>query len=241
MAEIASNTSKRSKANRNKTDPLNPFYNDDDKCEIGVDEVGRGPMLGRVYTAAVVLPKGDDFNHSWMKDSKRFSSKKKITEVAEYIKENAVAYSITYESEEVIDNRNIRQAVLSSMHNSIKTCLDQLGSNNVLLLIDGNDFKPYMQYNKDTGIYSQINNICIEGGDNKYTAIAAASILAKVARDAYIEELCNEYPMLDEKYGIMSNKGYGTKKHMDGIKEHGITAFHRRTYGICRNYTVDGV
>ena len=86
MAEIASTTSKRSKASRNKTDPLKHFYNNDDKYEIGVDEVGRGPMLGRVYTAAVVLPKDDSFNHSWMKDSKRFSSKKKITEVAEYIK-----------------------------------------------------------------------------------------------------------------------------------------------------------
>ena len=239
MAEIASNTSKRSKASRNKTDPLKHFYNNDDKYEIGVDEVGRGPMLGRVYTAAVVLPKDDSFNHSWMKDSKRFSSKKKITEVAEYIKQNALAYSITYESEEAIDNKNIRQAVLSSMHNSIKTCLDKICSSNALLLIDGSDFKPYVQFNKDTGLYSQIDSVCIEGGDNKYTAIAAASILAKVARDVYIEELCNEYPMLDEKYGILSNKGYGTKKHMDGIKEYGITAFHRRTYGICRNYTVD--
>ena len=239
MAEIASNTSKRSKASRNKTDPLKHFYYNDDKYEIGVDEVGRGPMLGRVYTAAVVLPKDDSFNHSWMKDSKRFSSKKKITEVAEYIKQNALAYSITYESEEAIDNRNIRQAVLSSMHNSIKTCLGKICSSNVLLLIDGSDFKPYVQFNKDTGLYSQIDSVCIEGGDNKYTAIAAASILAKVARDVYIEELCNEYPMLDEKYGILSNKGYGTKKHMDGIKEYGITAFHRRTYGICRNYTVD--
>ena len=62
--------------------------------------------------------------------------------------------------------------------------------------------------------------------------------MAKVERDKYIEELCNEYPHLDERYDLLSNKGYGTKAHMDGIKEHGITAWHRRTYGICKNYTV---
>jgi len=76
----------------------------------------------------------------------------------------------------------------------------------------------------------------IEGGDNKYTAIAAASILAKVERDNYISELCEQNPDLAEKYGIDSNKGYGAKKHMDGIKEHGITIWHRRSFGICKNY-----
>ena len=193
-------------------------------------------MLGRVYTAAVVLPKDDSFNHSWMKDSKRFSSKKKITEVAEYIKQNALAYSITYESEEAIDNRNIRQAVLSSMHNSIKTCLGKICSSNVLLLIDGSDFKPYVQFNKDTGLYSQIDSVCIEGGDNKYTAIAAASILAKVARDEYIKELCEANPELSDRYKIDTNKGYGAAAHINGIKEFGISKWHRKTYGICKNY-----
>jgi len=96
------------------------------------------------------------------------------------------------------------------------------------ILVDGDQFKGW------NGIPFQT----ITGGDNKYTAIAAASILAKVERDKYIEELCNEYPHLDERYDLLSNKGYGTKAHMDGIKEHGITAWHRRTYGICKNYTV---
>ena len=195
-------------------------------------------MLGRVYTAAVVLPKDDSFNHSWMKDSKRFTSKKKINEVAEYIKQNALAYSVTFETEEIIDKINIRQATLSSMHASIKNCINTLDCNNPLLLIDGCDFKPYMHYDTKSQVYSQLNTTCIEGGDNKYTAIAAASILAKVERDKYISELCKEYPNLDERYDIMKNKGYGTKKHIDGIKEYGITAFHRRTYGICKNYVV---
>jgi ribonuclease HII len=76
----------------------------------------------------------------------------------------------------------------------------------------------------------------IEGGDNKYTSIAAASILAKVERDKYIEELCVENPELIELYGIDSNKGYGSKKHMDGIKKYGITKWHRKTFGICKEF-----
>jgi len=220
-------------------EPLKPFYNEEFKYEIGIDEVGRGPMLGRVYTAAVILPKSDIFDHSKMKDSKRFSSKKKINEVAEYIKQNAIAYAVTYEPEDVIDKINILQATHSSMHKAVRAILEkEVVDEKVLLLVDGNNFKPYMSFDKTTGLYSQINHQCIEGGDNKYTAIAAASILAKVERDKYIEELCNEYPQLNERYDLLSNKGYGTKAHMDGIKEHGITAWHRRTYGICKNYTV---
>ena len=109
----------------------------------------------------------------------------------------------------------------------------------ITLLIDGNDFRPYMRLNIKSGEYKQIPNICIEGGDNKYTAIAAASILAKVERDTYIENLCREYSYLDERYDLLKNKGYGTKKHIDGIKQYGISAFHRRSYGICKNYIVD--
>ena len=220
-------------------EPLKTFYSDEYKFEIGIDEVGRGPMLGRVYTAAVILPKNDLFDHSQMKDSKRFSSKKKINEVAEYIKQNAIAYAVSYESEDIIDKINILQATHSSMHKAVRTVLsNDIVDDDVLLLVDGNNFKPYMNFDKKSGLYSQINHQCIEGGDNKYTAIAAASILAKVERDKYIEDLCKEYPHLDERYDLLSNKGYGTKAHMDGIKEHGITAWHRHTYGICKNYTV---
>lgn len=229
---------KRKKAVRNKTDPLKPYYCEENQFEIGIDEAGRGPMLGRVYTAAVVLPKDNSFNHSLMKDSKRFTSIKKINEAAEYIKKNALAYSVTYETEESIDKINIRQATLKAMHSAVGNCLTQLNSSDVMLLVDGCDFKPYMLLDVVNGEYKQIPNTCIEGGDNKYTAIAAASILAKVERDAYIEALCTEYPYLDDRYDILKNKGYGTKKHLDGIKKHGITAFHRRTYGICKNYVV---
>lgn len=214
---------------------LNICYNTDDVVEIGVDEVGRGPMFGRVYTAAVILPKDhSSFDHSKMKDSKKFHSKKKIKEVSDYIKENAIAWSIEWEDEKVIDEINIRNATHSAMHKAIKNIYqDEI---NTLLLVDGNDFKPFVVFNKTQSALHQVPHISIEGGDNKYTSIAAASILAKVARDEYIYDLCNEYPYLIEKYDIEKNKGYGTKKHMEGIQIYGITEWHRKSFGICKNF-----
>ena len=210
------------------------YYNDDNIIEIGIDEVGRGPMFGRVYAAAVILPK-EGFEHSKMKDSKKFHSKKKINEVSEYIKENAIAWSIQWEDEKVIDKINIRNATHSAMHKAIKEIYDKENDKNYVLLVDGNDFKPYIVIKEN--ILEQVSHVCIEGGDNKYTSIAAASILAKVARDAYIDELCVLHPELIEKYDLSNNKGYGTKKHMDGISEHGITEWHRRSFGICKTFT----
>jgi len=94
-------------------------YEDVNIYEIGVDEVGRGPLFGRVYTAAVILPKNSSFNYSIIKDSKKFTSKKKIQEVAQYIKENALAWYVSFEDEKTIDEINILQATQKSMHNSI--------------------------------------------------------------------------------------------------------------------------
>lgn len=235
---------------------LQKFYNED-KCifEIGVDEAGRGPLFGRVYTAAVILPKDDTFDHSKVKDSKKFHSKKKIEEVAKYIKENALAWYVSFEDEKTIDEINILQATQKSMHTSIietrkqfnkqmkEQMKDQMKEQikkesdfTYYLLIDGNYFNPITYLNIKTNKIETIPHKTIEGGDNKYTAIAAASILAKVERDKYIDILCENNPELSEKYGIDSNKGYGAKKHMDGIKEHGITIWHRRSFGICKNF-----
>ena len=210
------------------------YYNDDNIIEIGIDEVGRGPMFGRVYTAAVILPK-EGFEHSKMKDSKKFHSKKKINAVSEYIKENAIAWSIQWEDEKVIDKINIRNATHSAMHKAIKEIYDKENGKNYVLLVDGNDFKPYIVMKEN--ILEQVSHVCIEGGDNKYSSIAAASILAKVARDAYIDEMCVLNPELIEKYDLGNNKGYGTKKHIGGISEHGITEWHRRSFGICKTFT----
>jgi ribonuclease HII len=250
----------KTKKTRTIQQPLNKWYNEDPAIyEIGVDEVGRGPLFGRVYTAAVILPKDDSFDHGRMKDSKKFHSKKKIEEVAEYIKANALAWYISYEDEKTIDEINILQATQQSMRKSILEVRSQFNSlmkertkeqeqqdnqqkkeefkdYNYFLLIDGNYFNPITLMNKKTNKMEQLKHTCIEGGDNKYSAIAAASILAKVERDRYIEELCAQNPTLVEYYGIDSNKGYGAKKHMDGIKEHGITIWHRRSFGICKSY-----
>ena len=234
------------KRTREKPTPLKAFKNEDENIyEIGVDEAGRGPLFGRVYTAAVILPKGSSFNHSLMKDSKKFHSKKKIEEVAEYIQQNALAWYVSYEDEKVIDEINILQATQKSMHTSIlearKQMISRLKSENKSeylfhLLIDGNYFNPITILNKKSNKIEYIPYDTIEGGDNKYAAIAAASILAKVYRDKYIDQLCEEHPELAEHYGIDSNKGYGAKRHLDGIKEHGITIWHRRSFGICKNY-----
>ena len=231
------------KKKKNIQQPLKyTFDTDTTIIEIGIDEAGRGPMFGRVYAGVAVLPKDDSFDHSQMKDSKKFHSKKKIEQVAEYIKENAIAWAVEYEDEQTIDNINILQATQSAMHKGIKNVISQLSQltdidyDKILLLVDGNYFKPFTIINKNKTKLETIKYQMIEGGDNKYTSIAAASILAKVSRDKYIDELCEQNPELIEHYGIDSNKGYGSKKHIDGIKQHGITKWHRKTFGICKEY-----
>lgn len=203
---------------------MQPFMKD---CmEAGVDEAGRGPLFGRVYTAAVILD--DTFDHSRVKDSKKFTSKKKIKEASDYIKEHAVSWSITYADEKVIDEINILKATMKSMHESIMS----LHKKPEHLLIDGNYFKPIVQVIDEKLVHMPYT--CVEKGDNTYTSIAAASILAKVARDEYILDLCEKHPELKE-YGIDKNKGYGAKIHMEAIKKYGITEWHRKSYKPCKN------
>lgn len=212
---------------RSSKDPLAHYYNEECTFEAGMDEAGRGPMFGRVYSACVILPKNDpEFHYEWMKDSKRFTSHKKLMEVYNYIKEHAIDYCVCYEDESTIDEMNILQATQKSMHN----CLKGLTQRPEYLLVDGNYFNVY----KDK--HGTIPFTCVEGGDNAFCSIAAASILAKVERDLYIENMCDEHPELDERYGLRKNKGYGTKQHMDGIKEHGISEWHRKSFGICKKF-----
>jgi len=216
---------------------LNVCYDEGNPFEIGIDEAGRGPLFGRLYVGAVILPKTSDFRHDLMKDSKRFHSKKKIREVADYIKQSALYWSVQYVEPVVIDEINIRQSVFRGMHECIRDILAKsvgaVSSDNTLLLVDGNDFKPFTQYDETSETIRSFRHETIEGGDNKYTCIAAASILAKVERDSHIAELCTLYPELVERYGIDTNMGYGTKKHIQGIETHGITQWHRKSYARC--------
>lgn len=202
---------------------LKPYYCED--ClEVGIDEAGRGPLFGRVYVGAAILPP-DDFNHSLMRDSKKLSERKRL-QAYDYIKENAIDYSVFYFDENHIDEMNIYKATYTAMHKA----LDNLQVRPELILVDGNSFIPYYFEGE------QQNHVCITKGDNTYSSIAAASILAKVERDKYIYDLCDKYDYLDDKYKIKSNKGYGAAKHIEGIKQYGITKWHRKTFGICRNY-----
>lgn len=209
--------------------------------EIGIDEAGRGPLFGRLYVAGVILPKDDsfDFDYSEIRDSKKITSKKKIKSLAEYIKQKSIAWYIHSIEADEIDEINIRQAVLKAMRECVRQLILSLQKKeNILLLIDGNDFPPYIQYDTTTNQIVNIPHVTIPGGDNLFVAIACASILAKTARDEYILELCEQYPNLKTKYGIDKNMGYGTKVHLEGIRTYGITEWHRKTYGICKTSSI---
>ena len=208
------------------------LYHEDDKIEVGIDEVGRGCLFGRVYSAAVILPKEidpEDEFHLEIKDSKKHSAKNREL-LDEYIKHIALDYKISYQEADVIDKINILQATYRTMHENI----DNLSIDVDKILVDGNNFKPYYKWDKNGA--EQIEHVCVINGDNEYIPIAAASILAKVARDKYIEELCEKNPELEEKYKILSNKGYASKDHREGIKKYGIVDGHRKTFGICSEY-----
>ena len=201
-------------------------YYQSDKLEVGVDEVGRGCLFGSVYAASVILPKDfEDDIYLQIKDSKKLSEKKR-NYLSDYIKEHAIDWSIGSVDSGVVDRDNIYRASMNSMHKS----LDNLNTLFDSILVDGDKFIPYMDRKGDF-----INYTCIPGGDNKFLSIAAASILAKVARDNWIKTLVNKHPILD-RYDLLNNKGYGTQNHLNAIRNYGITEWHRKTFGICKNY-----
>jgi len=226
-------------------EPLTRFYNETNNYELSIDEAGRGCLFGRVYVGCVVLPKDPElFDGKNIKDSKKFSSKKKLYEVADYIKQHALAWHVEYVEADVIDNINILQANMRGMHECIKHTMSALGDDvsvsDCTAVIDGNYFTPYRVFDKKTESICEMPHVTIEQGDGKYMAIAAASILAKTARDNYISELCQTYPDLVTRYSLDKNMGYGTKAHLDGIREHGITQWHRKTFGsACKGAAVN--
>ena len=245
---LIADAQKPAKRTREPPELLERFYDSkSDVIELSIDEAGRGCLFGRVYMACVVLPKDPNaFNGKDIKDSKKFSSKKKINQVAEYIKTHARAWHVEYVDETVIDKINILQAVMQGMHVCIRETIlkiyretgEKLPLSDFIAVIDGNYFKPFVSYDMDKKEIVELNSVTVEQGDAKYMAIAAASILAKTARDAYIAEMCDKFPVLDEYYGLRSNQGYGTKKHLEGIRKYGITKWHRRTYGCCNDAAV---
>lgn len=181
--------------------------------EAGCDEAGRGCLAGPVFAAAVILPA--NFFHPLLNDSKQVTEDNRET-LRPIIEEKALAWAVAMVGHEEIDQINIVKASFKAMHIAI----GQLHIRPELLLIDGHIFSPYL------GIVHK----CVIQGDAIYASIAAASILAKTHRDEYMRKLHEEYP----HYGWNDNKGYGTVAHRRSIKEHGLSPYHRKTFGICK-------
>ena len=202
-------------------------YYEKDKLELGIDEAGRGCLFGPVSVAGVIWLDEEPNPSIEIKDSKKLSLKKRLL-AYDYILDNSIANNSVLIHHEDIDKDNILKSTIKGMHKCVDNILDYISIDTIL--VDGNQFKLYMDKNGEC-----VDHHCIINGDNIYKSIAAASILAKVNRDNYILNLCEEYPEL-KKYDIHNNKGYGTRKHLDAIKEYGITKWHRKTFGICKEY-----
>ena len=182
-----------------------------DLIEAGCDEAGRGCLAGSVYAAAVILPK--DYDNPLLNDSKKLTEKRR-KELRDQIVRDAVAWAVGVVTPEEIDRINILNASFLAMHRA----LDQLTIRPEAVIVDGNRFKPYHDLPYTT----------IVKGDGKYQSIAAASILAKTFRDEYMDSLANEYPY----YDWQKNKGYPTKAHREGIRDHGPSPYHRMSYNL---------
>lgn len=179
--------------------------------EAGTDEAGRGCLAGPVTAAAVILP--HDFINELLNDSKQLSEKARDL-LKPIIEELAVTFSVTHLGPEIIDEINILNASIKAMQDAVLK-LNPLPLN---IIVDGNRFKP-------------INDIpysCIVKGDTKFMSIAAASILAKTYRDAYMNKIHEEFPM----YNWKQNKGYPTKEHREAIRKYGVTKYHRMSFRL---------
>ena len=176
-----------------------------------MDEAGRGCFAGPVFAAAVILPK--DFYHPLLNDSKQLTREERDF-LRPLIEKESLAYSVASVSNDDIDQINILQASFKAMH----LALNKLKNKPDILLIDGNRFKAY----------KKVPHYCIIKGDGMYASIAAASVLAKTYRDAYMQNLHKKYKM----YAWYNNKGYGTREHRAAIEIHGLCRYHRRSFNI---------
>lgn len=185
----------------------NELYEKGITLVAGVDEVGRGPLIGPVVAAAVILPKG--FYHPGIKDSKKLSEKKR-EELYKVITENALSIGVGTVSEEVIDEINIYEATKTAMKEAINSLT--IPPEHVLIDAMKLDLK--------------MPSTSIIKGDALSESIAAASIIAKVTRDHLLMKMDEEYPM----YDLKNNKGYGTKKHLEALEKYGACKYHRKSY-----------
>ena len=203
------------------------IYQTKGDIEVGVDEAGRGCLMGRVYAAAVILPQEfTDENYLQIRDSKKLSAKKRNA-LKSYIQETAIGFGVGYAESTEVDSKNIYNATILAMHRA----LDQLDVCVDRIFVDGKHFKPYFDKEDNFPSYQ-----CIVGGDDSFLNIAAASILAKCARDEHVLSIIKDKPQLDA-YGWSRNKGYGTSEHMKALQTHGVTEYHRKSFAPCKNIT----
>ncbi|MBO4263879.1 MAG: ribonuclease HII [Bacteroidales bacterium] len=179
------------------------------RLEAGCDEAGRGPLAGPVFAAAVILP--PDFHHPLLNDSKQMTGRARET-IRPLIEQEAVSCAVVAVSAEEIDHLNILAASIVGMQRAVRA----LAVKPDFLLIDGNRFRPFDGYPYATVVH----------GDARYASIAAASVLAKTARDAYMRQLAVEYP----QYGWERNMGYPTREHIAAIRRYGYTPYHRKSF-----------
>ena len=192
---------------------LQPFL-EPGRLEAGCDEAGRGPLAGPVYAAAVILP--TDFRHPFLNDSKQLTERQR-DELRPIIEREAVAWAVEAVQAEEIDRINILWASVTGMQRAVL----RLDPQPAFLLIDGNKFRPF-------GRFGFKDYRTIVHGDATFASIAAASILAKTHRDAFMRELAAQFP----EYGWDRNMGYPTPEHIEAIRRHGYTPWHRKSFHV---------
>lgn len=197
--------------------------------EVGLDEAGRGPLLGRVYAGAVIWDptkdKEKDKVCEFINDSKKLTPKKRKLAL-QWIKENLI-WSYGYADVEEIEQHNILNATKIAMDRAINK-IKKMNIDIKDIIIDGTGWEK--KFDNTYTIKSIIK------GDANYYSIACASIIAKEYHDEHILELCKECPDLDHNYNISNNMGYPTKDHIDGINKYGITKYHRHTFNPCNKH-----
>jgi ribonuclease HII len=204
--------------------------------EIGLDEAGRGPLIGRVYAGAVIWD--NDKECPLITDSKKLTPKKRQLAL-QWIKDNIKYWGVGYADEKEIDKINILNATKLAMDRAIEDLTTKGNASNFIepqgssynndksfyLLIDGTGWEKKF---KDFNVESVVK------GDSLYYSIAAASIIAKEYHDAHIKELISIDPTLDDKYSLLSNMGYPTVKHFEGIKKYGVSDYHRKSFRLLK-------
>lgn len=191
---------------------VDALRNESVPCILGMDEVGRGPIAGPLVVGGVVLKHSDDARILGLNDSKKLSAKKR-EELSETIKEQALVYALIYISAQEIDEKGI-SACLKKAFSSVIKKVESAGISPKVCLLDGNP------------LHIDEREVNVVSGDAKCASISAASIIAKVERDAYMVRLAKEFP----QYNFESNKGYGSKQHMDAVEKFGLSPYHRKSF-----------